>query len=195
MAAALLTGFLLVCVWQAGKRALERPHHILERLSLRDQPLACLGIFLFTVLVITREGMETVIVMQTLLFQIGSAQAIGFAIAGTLLAAALAWTWSHYGPRLESELLFQVTVLFLLLFVAQTSTYGFHELTEASLLPASEALHWATEPYGPDGRYGEYFTYLLGLIPLTWLAISTFRSSRSRLRIGDAHSSSTRSIS
>ena len=47
------------------------------------------------------------------------------------------------------------------MFVVQLFIYGFHELTEANIFPYSEPLHWATEPYGPDGRYGQYLTYLL----------------------------------
>ena len=33
------------------------------------------------------------------------------------------------------------------------------------MFPYSEPLHLATESYGPDGRYGQYLTYLLVLIP------------------------------
>ena len=38
--------------------------------------------------------------------------------------------------------------------------------------PNSEPLHNATEPYGPDGIYGQYLTYLLIVLPLAWLALS-----------------------
>jgi high-affinity iron transporter len=68
-----------------------------------------------------------------------------------------------------------VTAIFLLVFVVQLLVYGFHELTEANVLPYSEPLHWATEPYGPDGRYGQYFTYLLVALPLGWLLFSAFK--------------------
>ena len=44
--------------------------------------------------------------------------------------------------------------------------------------PYSEPLHWATEPYGPDGRYGQYLTYLLVMLPLGWLALSSLRVPR-----------------
>jgi high-affinity iron transporter len=41
-----------------------------------------------------------------------------------------------------------------------------------------------TEPYGPDGVYGQYLTYLLVLMPLGWLAVSSLlqkdRSERSQ---------------
>ena len=59
------------------------------------------------------------------------------------------------------------------MFVVQLLIYGFHELTEANLFPGSEELHWRTEPYGPDGVYGQYLTYLLVILPLGWLAVSS----------------------
>ena len=86
---------------------------------------------------------------------------IGGAIAGTLIAAFIAFLWSRYGHRVNLARFFQVTAVFLLVFVVQLLIYGFHELAEANVLPNSEALHWATEPYGPDGVYGQYLTYLL----------------------------------
>jgi len=50
--------------------------------------------------------------------------------------------------------------------------YGFHELTEANIFPYSEPLHLATEPYGPDGLYGQYLTYMLVLVPIGWLTFA-----------------------
>ena len=84
----------------------------------------------------------------------------------------VAWLWSRYGHRVNLGLFFQVTAIFLLIFVVQLLIYGFHELTEANLFPGSEALHWATEPYGPDGVYGQWLTYLLIAGPLGWLLVS-----------------------
>jgi high-affinity iron transporter len=69
-------------------------------------------------------------------------------------------------------LFFQVTAVFLAVFVVQLLIYGFHELTEANLFPGSETLHWATEPYGPDGIYGQYLTYGLVVLPMAWLLVS-----------------------
>ena len=84
----------------------------------------------------------------------------------------MAWLWSRYGHRVNLALFFQVTAVFLSVFVVQLLIYGFHELTEANLFPYSEPLHWATEPYGPDGRYGQFLTYLLVALPLAWLAFA-----------------------
>ena len=98
----------------------------------------------------------------------------------------MAWLWSRYGHRVNLARFFQVTAVFLLVFVVQLLIYGFHELTEANILPYSEPLHWATEPYGPDGRYGQYFTYLLVLLPLGWLPARCWSNPRRRRRPGAA---------
>ena len=116
--------------------------------------------FGFTLLMISREGMETALLMGTLLAQVQTFSILAGAIAGTLSAAGVAWLWSRYGHRVNLGLFFQVTAIFLGVFVVQLVIYGFHELTEANLFPNSEALHWATEPYGPDGVYGQFLTYL-----------------------------------
>ncbi len=85
--------------------------------------------------------------------------------------------WSRYGHRVNLALFFQVTAIFLMVFVVQLLIYGFHELTEANLFPGSEALHWATEPYGPDGVYGQYLTYMLVAVPLGWLLFAMLTGS------------------
>ena len=141
-------------------------------------PPRFLGVFAFTLLMISREGMETALLMGTLLFQVQAVDVISGAVIGTVCAAFVASLWSRYGHRVNLGLFFQVTAVFLLVFVVQLLIYGFHELTEANIFPYSEPLHWATEPYGPDGRYGRYLTYLLVMLPLGWLVISTLMPRR-----------------
>jgi high-affinity iron transporter len=133
-----------------------------------------MGIFTFTVLMITREGMETALLMNALLFSIQSVELIGGAVAGTLVAAFVAFLWSRYGHRVNLSRFFQVTAVFLAVFVVQLVIYGFHELTEANIgIPNADWWHWKTEPFGPDGIYGQYLTYALVALPMAWLAISS----------------------
>jgi high-affinity iron transporter len=91
----------------------------------------------------------------------------------------MAMLWSKYGHRVNLGLFFQVTAVFLAVFVVQLTIYGFHELTEANLFPGSEALHWATEPYGPDGIYGQYLSYGLVVLPMAWLLVSAVMGRKS----------------
>ncbi len=173
MVAAVLVTSLTVHMWRAGRRMKRDIEGRLEASSARTGRAAFLGVFMFTLLMITREGMETALLMNALLFQVRSMQIVSGAAAGTLVAAMIALLWSRFGHRVNLARFFQVTAVFLFVFVFQLLIYGFHELTEANLFPGSQAWHDATEPYGPDGVYGQYLTYLLVLLPLGWLAIAS----------------------
>ena len=163
-------------MWKAGKRMKREIEGRLEASSAKLGRAAFMGVFGFTLLMITREGMETALLMTQLIFTVKSTQVIAGAAAGTLAAACVAWLWSRYGYRVNLSRFFQVTAVFLLVFVVQLLIYGFHELTEANIFPNSQPLHDATEAYGPDGVYGHYLTYMLVLLPLAWLAISSLYS-------------------
>ncbi len=175
LAAAAMVATLTIHMWRAARRMKAEIEGWLSRATMRADWSAFAAVFLFTLLMITREGMETALLMNTLLFQIRSSIVALGAIAGLICAGSVAWLWSRYGHRVNLARFFQVTAIFLLVFVAQLVVYGFHELTEAGVLPDSERLHWATEPYGPDGRYGQFFTYLLVLMPVGWLVVSALK--------------------
>lgn len=174
--AAVLVATLTIHMWRAGKYLRREIHDRLERSAERLGRGAWLGIFAFTVLMIGREGMETAVLFNALIFQVRSAELLAGAALGIVVAGIVALAWGRWGHRVNLGLFLQVSAVFLLVFVVQLFLYGFHELTEAGILPASEALHWATEPYGPDGRYGRWLTYLMVLLPAAWLAAATIRS-------------------
>src|SRR5919201_1096128 len=176
--AAVSVASLTVHMWRTARRIKKDIEGHLSLSARKTGTAAFVGVFLFTLLMITREGMETALLMGTLLFQQSSMTIITGAAVGTLSAAAVAWLWSRYGHRINLGLFFQVTAVFLLVFVVQLLIYGFHELTEANIFPYSGPLHEATEPYGPDGIYGRYLSYMLVLMPLGWMAISALLPKR-----------------
>ena len=180
LVAAVLVVSLTVHMWRVGRHIKGDIETRLEMAAGRMGARAWIGVFVFTLLMITREGMETVALLGALLFQVQSVDAITGAFAGILSAAAIAGLWARYGHRVNLGRFFQVSAVFLLVFSLQLIIYGFHELTEASVLPYSERLHWATEPYGPDGRYGKSLSYLLVLLPVGWLFVASWldRSAR-----------------
>ena len=167
--AAVSVASLTIHMWRTARRIKREIEGQLQQSASLQGAKAWLGVFLFTLLMISREGMETALLMGTLIFQVRAFDIILGAAGGTFVAAIVSWLWSRYGHRVNLGLFFQVTAIFLMIFVVQLLIYGFHELTEANVFPGSEALHWATEPYGPDGIYGQYLTYLLVALPLGWL--------------------------
>ena len=160
---------LVVHMWRAGPRLRGQIEERIEASASRPATRsAAAGVFLFTALMISREGMETAL----LLFQVRQGQLLAGAALGILGAAAMAWLWTRVGHAIDLRRFFQVTGIFLLLFAAQIALTSFHELTEAGVLPNSPALHLATEPYGPEGVYGRWLALAMVGTPALWLAIT-----------------------
>jgi high-affinity iron transporter len=181
LVAAVLVVSMVIYMLRAAKQMRQQIGARLEAAAGRPDGTAWLGVFLFVVFMITREGMETAFITASLFRQTDTAHFVWGAVAGLALAGALAWAWSEYGHRVDLGLFFRVTSVFLLLFAVQLLVYSFHEATEANLLPIDNAYwHLATEPYGPEGEYGALLTYALVLIPAGWLALSAFKTRFAR---------------
>lgn len=179
--AAVLVASFVIHMWRAAPRMKRDMENRLEHAAGRATFMASLAVFAFTVLMITREGMEAALMLiqvreQRQLF-IGS-------ILGIIAAALMSWAWAHYGHRINVRRFFQVTGMFLLLFTVQIVVYSIHEFSEAGVLgPRSEAIHLATEPFSPVGLYGKWFSMLLVGACAIWLLAATMkdRAQRSRL--------------
>ncbi|MGI8735633.1 MAG: FTR1 family protein [Pyrinomonadaceae bacterium] len=164
--AIVMVGTLVIHMWRTGPRLQEKMRTRLGAMSSRKSRVAALvGVFLFTFLMITREGMETAL----LLLQVRDSQMITGALLGLGAALMFAWAWARYGHLINIKRFFRVTGVFLLLFMLQIAIYSFHEFSEAGLLPNSEALHAATEKFSPDGLYGKWFSPLMVAVCALWL--------------------------
>jgi len=69
LTAALLVGTLIVHMWRHAKRMKRDIEAHLESSAAKVGTKALIGVFLFTLLMITREGMETALLMGTTLLQ------------------------------------------------------------------------------------------------------------------------------
>jgi high-affinity iron transporter len=164
--AILMVCTLVIHMWRAGRKVRERMQQRLNEMSSRTSHITAIaGVFLFTFLMITREGMETAL----LLLQVKDQQMISGALLGLTAAFLLAWGWARFGHLINIKRFFQVTGVFLLLFMIQVGIYSFHEFSEAGLLPNSEMLHAATEKFSPDGLYGKWFSLLMVSVCAIWL--------------------------
>jgi high-affinity iron transporter len=178
LVAAVLVASFVVHVWRTApkmKGDMER------RLNVYSSPasrfLAIAGVFFFTVLMVTREGMETAL----MLIQVRNSQFILGSLLGIAAAAAMSWAWAHYGHRIDVKRFFQVTGMFLLLFTIQILFYSIHEFSEAEVLGRwSEAIHNATEPYSPVGIYGKWISVLMVGLCAAWLAGASMKDRLAR---------------
>ena len=195
--AAVLVGSLVIHMWRAARRLPGRIEARLEAAAESGSTRAAwLGVFLFVVLMITREGMEAALLLGTLLFQMKALEIFAGAVAGLAAAAAVALLWGRYGHRVNLRRFLSVTAIFLLVFVGQLLIYGVHELAEANVFPNSVGIHDATEPYGPDGIYGRWLSFSLVAVPLGFLFLSSLaeRSRREKGRTAEAPAAATASI-
>jgi high-affinity iron transporter len=175
IAAALSVAWMVIHMWRAGRLMKGNIEGHLRESSVRNGAGAFLGVFLFTVLMVTREGMETALLLLQLKDTLHLAAGAAAGVAG---AAFVAWLWSRYGQRVNLALFFQVTAIFLFVFVVQLTIRGVHEMSEQSYLPFSSIIHERTESWGPDSPFGHVLTYLLVVLPLGWLLLSSaFRKS------------------
>ena len=156
---------LVIYMWRTGPKLKQHMEGRLNRVSTRTGWLAFSGVFLFTALTISREGMETAL----MLLQVRSPRLIWGALLGLAAAVSMAWAWGRFGHLINVRRFFQVTGIFLVLFMLQVAIYSFHEFSEAGILPNSEAIHAATEKFSPEGLYGQWFSLVMVSVCALWL--------------------------
>lgn len=165
-----------------GKRMAGEIRQKIDRADAHQGAAGKLAVFLFVLLMIGREGVETATMLASLAGSSELHDLFAGGAVGVLLAGLLAWAWTRYGRRVDLNLFFRVTAVFMVMFSVQLLTYAFHEFTEAGVIPGIDngAWHLITEPYGPEGRYGAWLSYGLVLVPLAFLLFmrSPRRTSR-----------------
>jgi high-affinity iron transporter len=180
-AAAVMVTTMTVYMWRTARAMRAQIGASIAR-ATQDRPSrsAWWAVFLFVLLMIVREGMETALLVTALFVQHGERELLLGGVLGVAAAALLGWAWVRYGRHVNLARFFQVTAVFLLIFSLQLVIYTLSELFEADAVPFvdNEFWHVATEPYGPDGVYGEWLTYLMVLIPAGWLALTWLKDRR-----------------
>ncbi len=161
-----LVGSLVIHMWKAAPRMKQEIHAKLESVSgNRPGGWAFLGVFLFTLVMIAREGMETAL----MLLQVRDSGVLTGIFLGLAAASVVSWIWVRYSHAINLKLFFRVTGVFLMLFMVQVAIYAFHEFAEAGVIPNSEYWHELTEPYSPYGIYGQWFSVLMVGGTALWL--------------------------
>lgn len=138
---------------------------------------------------VVRQTMEVVWVLQIAAVEARSLDATASIAIGVMIAGAITWLCAYSGRLLPAPLLLRAMWTLWAAFLSLSLLYAFHEFSEARLLPWSEILHTATEPYGPDGLYGVHFSDVLVVAPLVavawtwgWARVRMNRRTRPWLR-------------
>lgn len=128
--------------------------------------------------------MEIGSVLAAAAFDLRSFDATVAVLAAVALACGVAWLWSTLGHRLSPNEIERATRTFAIVFLVQVVMYAFHESAEARLLPFSDGLHAATEPYGPGGIYGMHLSELLVALPFAGVVAMRVRRARTLAATG-----------
>ena len=129
---------MIIWMWIAAKRIRgdiqEKVNDILKTSSLWR---AHLGIFLFTFMMIAREGIETAVFLQAVSVSEGSWQTLLGTAAGIIAASMFAILFIRGSLRINLPRFLRVTAITLLIFAFQLIVNGVHELYEFGILPAN----------------------------------------------------------
>ncbi len=178
LVAAFFVGTLVVWMMftskQLGKAIRQRAEEIASR---RVGPAAFWGMVAFILVMVLREGFETVVFLQSVwLSNRASLLNIVGASLGLFLAVVFGILFITGSVRINLERFFKVTSIVLLIFIAQLVIYGFHELGEAGVmgwLPSS-----VMDTIDTIAQYNVLFILAVVAIPVLFL---TLPSSKERL--------------
>jgi high-affinity iron transporter len=125
-------------MWKTGKRMKQEIESKLSSLAEKPSRAAALGLFLFVLLMVFREGIETVLLLAAVSFR--SSDLLNFigGVIGLGLAIGLGVAFFKGSIKVDLRKFFTVTSLVLVLVSVQLLITGVHELSEAQVLPSSQ---------------------------------------------------------
>ncbi len=146
-----------------------------------------LGVFLFSLIMVSREGFEVAVLMSVIAYESEPVQMYIGATLGVIFAFALGFVWIKYSHLINIGKLLKITSVFLILFTIHLVIYGLHELSEVSALPFinNDWFHIVTEEFA-EGIYGDVFSYLIVIFPFTYLAYNFIIAKKNNVGDGQA---------
>ena len=126
MAAGLLVASFTLYIMKTAKTIRHDIGNRLEQNAQKEGFWAIAGVFIFTVLMISREGMETALMLGAITAQNHGASMLIGGLAGLASVAFIGYLWSVQSQRINLRLCLQGTGIFLILFSAHVFIYGLH---------------------------------------------------------------------
>jgi len=169
LAAAVVVGSMLVWMWQHSRALSGQMKGTLARILTREGAVAVgAGIFLFTFLMVFREGMETVLFLSALSLTSGGLETLLGVLVGLIAAFVFGVLFVRGSLRVDLGRFFKITGIALLVFVAQLLINGYHELAEAGWLPANQT---SMATIGPLVKNEFFFIVAVLVLPLLMLLV------------------------
>lgn len=200
LAAAFFVGTMIIWMWRSAKGLKKEIENKIEEIAASkesDRTGGWFAIFLFTFLMIFREGIETVIFLSAVNLTTNALLSFVGGILGLVLAVLFGVFFVRGSLKIDLGRFFKITGIVLLLFVFQLIIGGFHELSEAGLIPASPK---TMAIIGPIVNNNALFLIGILLIPFLMLLIPSSKTrtdhasgSRAdqRLMVADARKQKT----
>ncbi|MBI4546683.1 MAG: DUF2318 domain-containing protein [Ignavibacteriae bacterium] len=138
LVAALFVISMIIWMWVTAKKIRKEIQKKVDNIVEHSAPWqAHIGIFMFTFLIIIREGIETAIFLQAVALSTGAWHSIVGTILGLSCATMFAILFIRGSTRIDIPRFLKVTAITLLIFTFQLILNAFHEFYEYGIFPAN----------------------------------------------------------
>jgi FTR1 family protein len=169
LGSALIVGSMMVWMWRHSHSLSGEMKGSLSKILARDDTRSVgLGLFLFTFLMVFREGIETVLFLSALSLTTNGLLAILGVLIGLSAAVVFGVLFVRGSLRVDLGRFFKITGIALGIFVLQLLINGYHELSEAGWLPANQT---SMATVGPLVQNEFFFIAAVLALPLLMLLI------------------------
>ncbi|HEV8631977.1 MAG TPA: Fe-S-containing protein [Thermoanaerobaculia bacterium] len=169
LVSAAMVASMLLWMWRHARRLSGEIRSSLSRIVEKGSGGAIAwGIFLFTFLMVFREGVETVLFLAAVSLTTSGLMAALGALLGLLLAVVFGVLFARGSLRIDLSRFLRVTAVALLVFVVQLLVNGYHELAEGGYVPATRG---TMAVIGPLVRHDVFFLIAILALPLIALAL------------------------
>lgn len=166
LGSAIIVGSMMIWMWRHSHSLSGEMKGSLSRI-LSGKSVG-LGLFLFTFLMVFREGVETVLFLSALSLTTSGIMAVLGVLIGLSAAIAFGVMFVRGSLRIDLGRFFKITGIALGIFVLQLLINGYHELSEAGWLPATPA---TMATIGPLVQNEFFFIAAVVALPLLMLLI------------------------
>jgi len=138
LASAVMVASLVIWMWRHSHALSGKMRGSLARILDRGNTgWAFAGLFLFTFLMVFREGVETALFLSALSLTSSGLMAFLGAVVGIAVAVVFGVLFVRGSLRIQLDRFFKATGIALMIFVVQLLFNAYHELSEAGWVPAN----------------------------------------------------------
>ncbi|HEY0554211.1 MAG TPA: Fe-S-containing protein [Thermoanaerobaculia bacterium] len=169
LGSAVIVGSMMIWMWRHSHALSGEMKGSLSRILARERAgSVAAGLFLFTFLMVFREGIETVLFLSAVSLTTSGLMAVLGVLVGLAVAVAFGVFFVRGSLRIDLGRFFKITGIALAIFVVQLLLNGYHELSEAGWAPANET---TMATLGPLVKNEFFFVAAVLALPLLMLLV------------------------